>query len=161
MNKYENVIILKTNLSEKEIKKTTNKIKEIIENNGGRIDNIEKLGKKKLAYEIKGQNEGIYQVHYFIGEPNTNIISKLEKQLRMDDNVIKFIDIKLEDYPEIANEIIARNLYDNSLDMDWADYEDTKEEDIAQITRALNKLESSRDEDLKALYKLLEMLGGE
>ena len=159
MNKYENVIILKANLSEKEIKKTTNKIKEIIENNGGRIHNIEKLGKRKLAYEIKGQIEGIYQVHYFIGEPK--IISKLEKQLRMDDNVIKFIDIKLEDYPEIANEIIARNLYNNSLDMDWADYEDTKEEDIAQITRALNKLESSRDEDLKALYKLLEMLGGE
>lgn len=64
---------------------------------------------------------------------------------------------EVEKYPQE----IAEALYEQAKDMDYMDYEDTKEEDIAQITRALNKLESSRDEDLKALYKLLEMLGGE
>ena len=66
-------------------------------------------------------------------------------------------NFEIEKYPQE----IAEALYEQAKDMDYMDYEDTKEEDIAQITRALNKLESSRDEDLKALYKLLEMLGGE
>lgn len=59
MNKYESIIIVNPKLNEKQQNEIENKYKKIINKNGNVIS-IENIGKKRLAYEVKKNKEGIY-----------------------------------------------------------------------------------------------------
>lgn len=59
MNKYERIIIVNPKLNEKQQNEIENKYKKIINKNGNVIS-IENIGKKRLAYEVKKNKEGIY-----------------------------------------------------------------------------------------------------
>lgn len=58
---------------------------------------------------------------------------------------------------------MASNIYRDSSDMDWADYEETKEEDIKEIASALEKIKGYADNnyDFSALLQSLERIYGE
>lgn len=94
MNKYESVIIVNPNVDEEGIKVLEKKFTDII-NNDGKLEKIDNLGKRKLAYEVKKNNEGIYLVLTF--EANANLIEELQRNYRITDEVIKFIVIKIEE----------------------------------------------------------------
>ena len=94
MNKYESVIIVNPNVDEEGIKALEKKFTDII-NNDGKLEKIDNLGKRKLAYEVKINNEGIYLVLTF--EANANLIEELQRNYRITDEVIKFIVIKIEE----------------------------------------------------------------
>ena len=91
MNKYESVIILTTAVAEEEKNVIIEKIKELIALNNGSILKIESLGKKKLAYEVKKNKEGIYIVIEFEVKPEA--ISELERYYRINEKIIKFLTI--------------------------------------------------------------------
>ena len=61
----------------------------------GKLEKVDELGKRKLAYEIAKNKEGYYIVLYF--EANPNLIAELERNYRIIDTVIKFMTIKVED----------------------------------------------------------------
>lgn len=92
MNKYESVIIVNPNVDEEGIKALEKKFTDII-NNDGKLEKIDNLGKRKLAYEVKKNNEGIYLVLTF--EANADLIEELQRNYRITDEVIKFIVIKI------------------------------------------------------------------
>ena len=94
MNKYESVVIVNPNLEEESIKAVINKFSDLI-NTDGKVNSVEELGKRKLAYEIKKQKEGFYVVFKF--EANPALISELERNYRIADEVIKFIVVKEEE----------------------------------------------------------------
>ena len=94
MNKYESVIIVNPNVDEEGIKALEKKFTDII-NNDGKLEKIDNLGKRKLAYEVKKNNEGIYLVLTF--EANADLIEELQRNYRITDEVIKFIVIRIED----------------------------------------------------------------
>lgn len=94
MNKYESVIIVNPNVDEEGIKALEKKFTDII-NNDGKLEKIDNLGKRKLAYEVKKNNEGIYLVLTF--EANAGLIEELQRNYRITDEVIKFIVIKIEE----------------------------------------------------------------
>lgn len=94
MNKYESIIIVNPKLNEKQQNEIENKYKKIINKNGNVIS-IENIGKKRLAYEVKKNKEGIYIEINFTSE--ASFIAELEKQYKIDENVIKFIVIRKED----------------------------------------------------------------
>lgn len=94
MNKYESVIIVNPNVDEEGIKALEKKFTDII-NNDGKLEKIDNLGKRKLAYEVKKNNEGIYLVLTF--EANSDLIEELQRNYRITDEVIKFIVIKIEE----------------------------------------------------------------
>lgn len=106
MNKYESVIIIKPTLTEEETKDTINKYKENFEKFSNQPVKVEDLGKKKLAYEIQGNKEGSYAVFTFYGKPED--ISETERQYRIDDNVMKFMTVKMdmeaEEDPEVMED---------------------------------------------------------
>ena len=93
MNKYESVVIINPSVEEEKIKELSQKFTDII-NNDGKVEKIEELGKKKLAYEVKKNKEGYYVVINF--EANSDLIAELERNYRIMDEVIKFITIKAE-----------------------------------------------------------------
>lgn len=93
MNKYESVIIVNPNLEEESVKNLIKKFSDLI-NTDGTVASVEEMGKRKLAYEIKKQKEGFYIVFKF--EANPELISELERNYRITDEVMKFIVIKEE-----------------------------------------------------------------
>ena len=94
MNKYESVIIINPNLDEEATKSVITKFSDLI-NTDGKVEKVEELGKKKLAYEVKKNTEGYYAVYYF--EANPSLIAELERNYRITDEVIKFIVVRNEE----------------------------------------------------------------
>lgn len=91
MNKYESVIIINSGLEDAKIKAVIEKFSTLI-NENGKVENVEEVGTKKLAYEIAKQKEGYYVVINF--EANPAFIAELERIYRITDEVIKFIVVK-------------------------------------------------------------------
>lgn len=94
MNKYESIIIVTPTMDEKQQKGIENKYTELI-NENGKLESVENLGKRRLAYEIRKNKEGIYMQFNF--ESEASFVAELERQYRIDDNVIKFIVVRRED----------------------------------------------------------------
>ena len=94
MNKYESVVIINPNVDEEGIKGLIKKFTDLI-NKDGKLENAEELGLKKLAYEVQKNKEGYYVVFHF--DANPTLISELERNYRITDEVIKFMTIKVEE----------------------------------------------------------------
>lgn len=94
MNKYESTIIINPNVDEEGMKALINKFNEMI-NNDGKVEKVDELGKRKLAYEVKKNKEGFYVVTYF--EANPELITELERNYRITDEVIKFMVVRVEE----------------------------------------------------------------
>ena len=91
MNKYESVVIINPNVEETALKALIERFETLI-NTDGKVEKVNELGKKKLAYEVKKNKEGYYVVYDF--EANPSLIAELERNYRITDEVIKFIVIK-------------------------------------------------------------------
>jgi len=94
MNKYESVIIINPNVAEEAMKSLIERFSTLI-NSDGKVEKVDELGKKKLAYEIGKNKEGYYVVYDF--EANPSLIAELERNYRITDEVIKFMTIKNEE----------------------------------------------------------------
>lgn len=95
MEEFENIYILKGSLTGEQAKEEIEKISkyfkdaEIFEKKN---DTNGYLGIKNLAYTIRGEKTGYYYITHFRGTENK--IAEIEKQLRLNDNVIKFITVR-------------------------------------------------------------------
>ena len=94
MNKYESVIIINPSVEEEAMKALIQKYTDII-NNDGKVESVNEIGKKRLAYEIMKNKEGYYTVFNFEAKPE--LIAELERNYRIDDSIMKFITIRKED----------------------------------------------------------------
>ena len=94
MNKYGSVIIVNPNVDEAGLKALEEKFTGLI-NENGKVESVENMGKKRLAYEIKKFKEGTYMLFNF--ESNPDSIKELERVYRITDDVIKFIVVRKED----------------------------------------------------------------
>ena len=94
MNKYESIIIINPNCTDEAIKALESKFTGLI-NENGKIESVEKIGKKRLAYEIKKNREGYYILFNFEAKPDS--IAELERNYRITDEVLKFIIVRKED----------------------------------------------------------------
>ena len=94
MNKYESIIIINPNVEESGVKALIEKFSNLI-NNDGKVEKVDELGKKKLAYEIKKFKEGIYVAISF--DANPQLIKELERIYRITDDVIKFIVVRKDE----------------------------------------------------------------
>ena len=108
MNKYESIIIIKPTLTDDEIKDTINKYKENFEKLSNKPVNVEDMGKKKLAYEIQGNTEGHYAIYNFYAKSED--ISEIDRNYRIDDNVIKFMNIKQDMEAEETSELMEDDM---------------------------------------------------
>lgn len=94
MNEYESVIIIKPNLDEGEIEGIITEITDLI-NKDGEVTKVDKMGVKTLAYEIEKNKEGYYIIFYF--EAKADVIFELERNYRINENIIKFITVINDD----------------------------------------------------------------
>lgn len=84
--KYELMYIINPNLSEEETAAIVEKFKALVEQNGT-LDEIEEMGKRKLAYEINYISEGYYVLVKFTSAPD--FPAELDRVLGITDGVMR------------------------------------------------------------------------
>lgn len=87
MKNYELLTIFKPNLDAEEIDKNLKKIEETISGYKGKILSSEKLGRKKLAYDIQKFRDGFF-VSQMLNLPAEKI-AEFKRQLKLNDNIIR------------------------------------------------------------------------
>ncbi len=95
MNSYETIFICLPLSTEEEIDVLIDKVKNLITKEGGEIKNMNKWGKKRLAYPIKRQREGYY-VFIEFSSPQEKL-KELENLYRVTDKIIRFLTVKKEE----------------------------------------------------------------
>src|SRR2546429_4297104 len=95
MRNYEIMFIVNPTVAEEEIDKINSQIEGIVTAGGGTIEKIEKMGKRRLAYEVDKQREGYYVL--FVITANGDIIKECERRLRVVDAVIKYITVRTDE----------------------------------------------------------------
>ena len=95
MRKYETFFIIDPDLTEEALTLASEKIKGIVNANGGGVLTYVPWGKKKLAYPVKKRTQGLYILMEYGGGPE--LVAELERNMRLDERVLKFITVKLED----------------------------------------------------------------
>ncbi len=92
MVSYETMYILRPDVNEEKLDQAINKYQDILRENGADKLDTQHRGKRRLAYEIQRFREGIYiQMNY---EAPGAAIAKLEKAMRMSEDVIRYLTIK-------------------------------------------------------------------
>jgi len=99
MRKYENLVIVKPTLTAEEIQSNVAAIEEVITSNGGEIATTDSMGMRKLAYPIDKNERGFYHVVYYKVAPSS--ISEIERRLRLNEEVLRFVTIKYDSNREI------------------------------------------------------------
>jgi small subunit ribosomal protein S6 len=90
---YESAVLISAALEDNQIQSIISHIKELISTNDGEITDVEDWGRKRLAYMIKKSKIGYYIIFQFNAYPQ--IISTLEKFYKLDENILRYLSIKL------------------------------------------------------------------
>ena len=93
---YDLIFIIRPATPEDEIKKVEHAVEHACSEKGGKIEKNEHWGTRKLAYRVAKHREGIY-VYYQIRTSHGELIAELERRLRVQDAVIKYLTIRLDE----------------------------------------------------------------
>ena len=94
MRRYEQIVILDSDLSEDERSPVFDRLKELIPQYKGFLIDIDEWGQKKLAYEIKKKPRGYYAQVNFCGFGD--LVDEMERFFRIDDRVLKYMTVLLD-----------------------------------------------------------------
>ena len=95
MRRYETLFIVNPESSDEDLKAVATKIKGVVTSMNGIVASYDEQGKKKLAYSVKKHDKGYYVLMDYVG--SADIVSELERNMRLDDRVLKYLTVKLAD----------------------------------------------------------------
>jgi small subunit ribosomal protein S6 len=95
MRNYEIMFIVSPDGTEEDIDKINGQIEGVITAGGGKVEKLEKLGKRRLAYMVKKFREGSYVL--FTTQADGAIVKEVERRLRVMDLVIKYLTVRMDD----------------------------------------------------------------
>ncbi len=89
MKNYELLTIFKPSLDSEELDKVVDKISEEVKSYKGSVSSIDKMGRKKLAYDVQGYRDG-YFTNLIISLPAESIV-EFKRNLKLNENVLRFM----------------------------------------------------------------------
>jgi len=93
---YDLIFIVRPATPEEEIKKVEHTVEHACTEKGAKIEKTEHWGTRKLAYRVAKHREGIY-VYQQIRTAHHELIAELERRLRVQDVVIKYLTVRLDE----------------------------------------------------------------
>jgi len=84
---YELMVILEPSLEERTVEPSLDKYLNVVRKDGGSVESVDVWGRRRLAYEINKQAEGIYAVVQLTAEPAT--VKELDRQLGLNESVLR------------------------------------------------------------------------
>jgi small subunit ribosomal protein S6 len=87
MRAYEVVVILDPATDERTVAPSLDKFLNVVRNDGGTVDSVDVWGRRRLAYEVKKNAEGIYAIVNLTAEPAT--VKELDRQLTLNESILR------------------------------------------------------------------------
>ncbi len=87
MKTYELLAIFKPNLDAEETDKMISKINDTVAEFGGKVESTDKIGRKKLAYDIQNFRDGFFTS--IVMELPADKVAEFKRQLRLNDNILR------------------------------------------------------------------------
>ena len=94
MNKYE-VMFIAQPLEEAEVDPIAEFVSNLITKNGGKIEKVDRWGKRHLAYPVKKQADGYYVLINF--EAEADVIKEIDRVMKIQEPILKQLIIKIEE----------------------------------------------------------------
>ena len=94
MRQYEVMYVLLPDLEEEKVKANVARYQEVVTNFGGEVTNLQEMGKRRLAYEIKKFREGYYVLMNFKANPDA--VAEAERLMKINDDVIRYLFVREE-----------------------------------------------------------------
>jgi small subunit ribosomal protein S6 len=92
---YEVMFIVRPDVEDEEADKLIESLSNTVKTGGGSVKTVEKLGRRKLAYQVRKFNDGNYIL--FTIEAMGPVVLELERRLRVTEQVIKFITVRIDE----------------------------------------------------------------
>ncbi|MCL6626375.1 30S ribosomal protein S6 [Alicyclobacillus shizuokensis] len=93
MRQYETMYVLTPDLEPERTSELVSKYQALVSERGGQIDELQEIGKRRLAYEIKKYREGYYVLMRYTAD--TDVSKELERVLRIEDAVLRYLTVRL------------------------------------------------------------------
>lgn len=103
---YEIVFIINPDAEDAEVMRLTEAAQKIITDQGGNIVKTEMMGKRRLAYEINHQRDGIYVLLEVEGSGRE--IAEFERRMRVNDRVLRYMTVRVDEYRRRAQKLKDR-----------------------------------------------------
>ncbi len=100
MTCYETLFVVKPTLTDEETAAVITKVKDVLAKEGAELVAADDMGMRKLAYPVDKNDRGYYTVLFYKGEGT--VINELERNLKISEDVIKFLTVKYVKNKEIA-----------------------------------------------------------
>jgi small subunit ribosomal protein S6 len=100
---YEVMFIVRPDMADEDVDKLVSTLETNATAAGAKLKNTERMGKRRLAYMVRGFNDGIYLLMTVEGEGN--VIHEVERRLRVSEPVIKFITVRVDESQKRVNKI--------------------------------------------------------
>ena len=88
------MIVFRADLQEAGTKEQIERVRKLLEGNGGVISGIHEWGLRELAYEIEKERRGYYVLAEYTGTAAT--VAELERNLKLSDAVLRFVSVRQE-----------------------------------------------------------------
>jgi small subunit ribosomal protein S6 len=88
------MIVLRTDLAEAGTNEQLERIRKILESNGGAVSAIHEWGVRELAYPIEKERRGYYALAEYTGTAAT--VAEIERHLKLSDLVLRFVSVRQE-----------------------------------------------------------------
>jgi small subunit ribosomal protein S6 len=105
MRNYEIVFIVRPDITEEDVDKLIAQMEGVVAGAGGKLEKVEKLGRRRLAYRVQKQREGIYVLFRLQGSGDT--VKEFERRLKVIDTVIKYLTVRIDEDLERAEKFKA------------------------------------------------------
>ncbi|PWW08827.1 small subunit ribosomal protein S6 [Paenibacillus cellulosilyticus] len=92
MRKYEVMYILRSDVEQESVQAIVDKFNGVITNGGGEVAKTDLIGKRRLAYEINKQRDGIYVLVHFSAP--VEVIAELDRVMKIADEVVRVLIVK-------------------------------------------------------------------
>ena len=95
MRKYEMMVLVDSDVDERQVPALVEKHLEVITKGGGTVENIDFWGRRRLAYDINKKSEAIYAVLQSSAEPA--IVAEMDRLMSIDERIVRTKVLRRED----------------------------------------------------------------
>lgn len=92
---YELMFIVRPDMAEEEQDKLISTLESAVSSSGGTVKSMDRMGKRRLAYRVRGFQDGLYML--LTVEGSGDMIHELERRLRVTEPVIKFLTVRIDE----------------------------------------------------------------